>query len=45
MKRNRQEEARRILGRVKREEFVGRATELERLVAHASSAVTIRADC
>ena len=30
------EEMRQILGRVTREEFVGRATELERLVLHAS---------
>jgi serine/threonine-protein kinase RsbW len=30
------EEMRQILGRVTREEFVGRATELERLVTHAS---------
>ena len=30
------EEMRQILGRVTREEFVGRATELERLVSHAS---------
>ena len=36
MKRNRQEETRRILGQVKREEFVGRTAELERLIAHAS---------
>jgi serine/threonine-protein kinase RsbW len=35
MKRSRQEEGRRILGRVKREEFVGRAAELERVAAHA----------
>src|SRR5882762_3975643 len=30
------EEMRQILGRVTRKEFVGRATELERLVSHAS---------
>lgn len=36
MKRNRQEESPRILGRVKREEFVGRSAELQRLVAHAA---------
>src|SRR5918994_2368328 len=38
MKRNHQAETRRILGQVKREEFVGRTAELERLVAHASRA-------
>ena len=38
MKRNRQEQSRRILGQVKREEFVGRTAELERLLAHASTA-------
>jgi len=38
MKRNRQEESRRILGQVKREEFVGRTAELERIIAHASEA-------
>ncbi|HKO60580.1 MAG TPA: ATP-binding protein [Pyrinomonadaceae bacterium] len=38
MKRNRQEEGRRILGQVKREEFIGRTGELERLLAHAHGA-------
>src|SRR5882672_4886305 len=36
MMHNRNEEARQILGRVKREEFVGRAAELQRLVSHAT---------
>ena len=36
MKHNHHEGARQILGRVKREEFVGRATQLQRLVAHAT---------
>ena len=36
MNRNRQEERNPILGRVPREEFVGRAVELEQLVAHAT---------
>ena len=35
MKQNRNEQTRQILGRVKRDEFVGRAAELERLVSHA----------
>jgi serine/threonine-protein kinase RsbW len=35
---NRHEETRQILGRVKRDEFVGRAAELQRLVSHASPA-------
>ncbi len=35
---NRHEETRQILGRVKRDEFVGRAAELERLVSHATGA-------
>src|SRR6266478_744578 len=34
MNHNHHEEGRQILGRVKREEFVGRAAELERLVSH-----------
>ena len=38
MKRNRQEQSHRVLGQVKREEFVGRTAELERLIAHASNA-------
>lgn len=42
MKQSRQEEGRRILGRVKREEFVGRAAELERVVAHAAGAQNSR---
>src|SRR5688572_18229959 len=37
MKRNRHQEIPRILGQVKREEFVGRPAELERLIAHAST--------
>jgi serine/threonine-protein kinase RsbW len=37
MKRSRQEEGRRILGRVKRPEFVGRAAELDRVIAHAAT--------
>jgi serine/threonine-protein kinase RsbW len=36
MMQNHHEEARQILGRVKREEFVGRAAELQRLVSHAT---------
>lgn len=36
MNQNRHEEARQILGRVKRDEFVGRAAELQRLVSHAT---------
>ena len=36
MKQDRHEENRQILGRVKRDEFVGRASELDRLVSHAS---------
>ncbi len=36
MKRSRQEESRQILGRVKREEFVGRAVELDKVVARAT---------
>ena len=32
------EQVRRILGRVRREEFIGRATELERIVSHAIAA-------
>jgi serine/threonine-protein kinase RsbW len=35
---NRHEETRQILGRVKRDEFVGRAVELQRLVSHATHA-------
>jgi len=35
MNRNRNHRARQILGRVKRDEFVGRAAELEQLIAHA----------
>ena len=35
MKQNSNEQTRQILGRVKRDEFVGRAAELERLVSHA----------
>ena len=37
MKRGKHDKARRILGRVRRDEFVGRTPELERLIAHASS--------
>lgn len=36
MKQNRHEETRQILGRVKRDEFVGRVSELERLVSHVT---------
>ena len=36
MKHNRNEQERQILGRVKRDEFIGRTAELERLVAHAT---------
>lgn len=36
MNQNRHEQARHILGRVKRDEFVGRAAELQRLVSHAT---------
>jgi len=36
MNQNRHGEARQILGRVKRDEFVGRAAELQRLVSHAT---------
>jgi len=36
MKQKRHEENRQILGRVKRDEFVGRASELERLASHAT---------
>ena len=36
MKRSRQQESR-VLGLVKREEFVGRTSELERVIAHASN--------
>jgi serine/threonine-protein kinase RsbW len=35
MNRNRNHQARQILGRVKRDEFIGRAAELEQLIAHA----------
>ncbi len=42
MKRTRQEEGRRILGRVTREDFVGRSAELERVVAHAGGAADAR---
>ncbi len=35
MKQNRHENNRQILGRVKRDEFIGRTAELERLVSHA----------
>jgi len=35
MKQNRHEKTRQILGRVKREEFIGRAGELETLLSHA----------
>jgi len=35
MNQNRNHQARQILGRVKRDEFVGRAAELEQLIAHA----------
>src|SRR5687767_4523205 len=37
MKQNRHEEARQILGRVKRDEFIGRAAELQRLVSHGTT--------
>src|SRR5712691_544729 len=36
MKRTRHQEERRILGRVKREDFVGRAAELQKIVSHAA---------
>src|SRR5512132_461832 len=36
MNQNRHKEARQILGRVKRDEFVGRSAELQRLVSHAT---------
>lgn len=38
MKHNRNEQERQILGRVKRDEFIGRTVELERLVAHGGRA-------
>jgi serine/threonine-protein kinase RsbW len=41
MNQNRHEEARQILGRVKRDEFVGRAAELQRLVSHATQSVRL----
>src|SRR6266550_604082 len=36
MNHNRHEEGRQILGRVQRDEFVGRSAELQRLVSHAT---------
>ena len=42
MKRSRQEQSRRILGRVNRPEFVGRTAELERVVARATGASDAR---
>jgi serine/threonine-protein kinase RsbW len=36
MKRSKHEQNRRVLGRVKREDFVGRAAELERLLSHVT---------
>jgi serine/threonine-protein kinase RsbW len=38
MKQNRHDKTRQILGRVKRDEFIGRVAELDRLVSHASLA-------
>jgi serine/threonine-protein kinase RsbW len=38
MSQNPHEQIRQILGRVKRDEFIGRTAELERLIAHASRA-------
>jgi hypothetical protein len=38
MSQNRHEEIRQILGRVRREEFVGRTAELQQIVTHATSA-------
>ena len=37
MNHNRNEQSRQILGRVKRDEFIGRTSELKRLVSHASA--------